>query len=206
MGQKKGRVDFKAHTKPQSAGAGSTLSAQHIYTDLTSGQPLPVLAETWDLAVSILPTLGIPGIHLTITQKIIGRDPLELPRYHYGGLGFRGHRSWQGPGGCRFLTSDGITDRIKGNESRARWCWVGGITEGSLCGALLASHPDNPVHPEPLRLHPTEPFFCFAPPQAGDRSLAPDSVSRSRYLIAPLDGEPSAASCDAIWNQWTAGR
>jgi hypothetical protein len=202
MGQKKGRVDFKAHTKPQHNGPAATLSAQHVYTDLTSGQPLPVLAETWDLTVAILPSTSLPGISLTITQKVIASEPLELPKYHYGGLGFRGHRSWKGTKGCRFLTSEGITDRIKGNESRARWCWVGGITNGSLCGALLASHPQNPIHPEPVRLNPTEPFFCFAPPQAGDRSLAPDSLSHSRYLIVPLDGEPASASCDAIARAW----
>jgi hypothetical protein len=128
-------------------------------------------------------------------QRLAGADPLHLPRYHYGGLGFRGHRAWDGKDHCRFLTSEGVTDRLKGNETRGRWCWIGGEVDAAPCGVLIASHPSNPVHPEPMRLHPTEPFFCLAPPQAGDRTLGPGDAWVSRYLIVPVDGEADAARC-----------
>ena len=205
MGQKKGRVDYLSHTAPVLKDGRVSLSARHRYTDLTSGQPKPVLDESWSLEIGSLGPHPA-AIDLSISQSLIGADPLSLPKYHYGGLGFRGHRSWNGPANTRFLTSEGITDRIKGNESRARWTWIGGLVNTRTAGVLIASHPSNPVHPEPVRLHPSEPFFCFAPPQAGDRSIQPGTTLSSRYLILPLDGEPDAATCQAAFLRWSAPR
>ena len=205
MGQKKGRVEYVSHTPPVLRNGRATLSARHRYIDLTSGQPKPVLDESWSLEIGSLGPHPA-AIDLSISQSLIGNDPLFLPKYHYGGLGFRGHRSWNGAPNCRFLTSEGLTDRIKGNESRARWTWIGGLVNSRTAGVLIASHPSNPVHPEPVRLHPSEPFFCFAPPQAGGRSINPGTPLASRYLILPLDGEPDAATCQAAFLLWSAPR
>ena len=46
---------------------------------------------------------------LVITQTTASESPLQLPKYHYGGLGFRGNRQWDGKDNCEFLTSEGKT-------------------------------------------------------------------------------------------------
>ena len=196
MGQKKGLVEAIGHDAPWTRDGAAGLTARHRYVDLTGGSPRGVLDERWDLEVRLCD--GLPAISLTITQQLAGSDALHLPRYHYGGLGFRGHRAWDGKDNCRFLTSEGLTDRLKGNGTHGRWCWIGGKADVSLCGVLIASHPRNAVHPEPMRLHPTEPFFCFAPPQSGERTLVSGKQWISRYLIIPIDGEPDAARCRAL--------
>ena len=202
MGQKKGRVEAIGHDAPWQRDDAAGLTARHRYIDLTGGSERPVLDEQWGIEVRRI--AGHPAIVLAITQRLAGDEPLHLPRYHYGGLGFRGPRSWDGKDGCRFLTSEGVTDRVKGNETRGRWCWIGGDVDGSPCGVLIASHPRNPVHPEPMRLHPTEPFFCFAPPQAGDRTLEAAHTWVSRYLVIPLDGPADAARCRTLAEAFAA--
>ena len=69
---------------------------------------------------------------LTTTQSCATNDPLELPEYHYGSFGLRGPDEWNGKDGARFLTSEGITDRKKGDSTRARWCYLGGKTDAVM--------------------------------------------------------------------------
>ena len=54
-----------------------------------------------------------------------------------------------------------------------------------------------------MRLHPSEPFFCYAPSQGGDFSIEPGKpyVSRYRFLVA--DGPLAAEEVDRRWKSWT---
>jgi len=128
-----------------------------------------------------------------------------LPKYHYGGLGFRGPQAWDGPLNCRFLTSEGLTNRIAGNESRGRWFWVGGLVGGNTAGVAILGHRDNFRAPEPMRLNPTEPFFCFAPQQLGEFLIPPKGTHRARYRILIADGSPDAREIDRQWEDWVNG-
>ena len=51
---------------------------------------------------------------------------LELPEYHYGGLGIRGRGEWDGKENAFFLTSEGVTDRDEANGKPAKWIFMGG--------------------------------------------------------------------------------
>jgi hypothetical protein len=104
-----------------------------------------------------------------------------------------------GENNCFFLTSDGETNRVKGNETRGNWCHIGGTLDGELAGLAILSHPENFRAPQPMRLHPKEPFFCFAPSQLGDWSIEPGKPYVSRYRFMVKDGAPKKSELDAMW-------
>ena len=53
-----------------------------------------------------------------------------------------------------------------------------------------------------MRLHPTEPFFCFTPSQLGDWEIAPGKpfVSHYRFIIA--DGPPDKTELNRLWKDY----
>ncbi len=204
MGNKGGRVEFVSLEKVWEKDCTAGLTAKHRFVSLLANPPAAVLEETWELRAT-----AIDGdkprfvLDLISTQACSGSEPLKLPQYHYGGLGFRGRQDWNGAENCRFLTSEGITDRIKGNNSTARWLWVGGNADGTVAGVTILSHPDNFRAPQPLRLHPKEPFICFAPQQAGEMEIKPGTPYVSRYRLIIADGEPKAEEVEAWWKEYT---
>jgi len=139
---------------------------------------------------------------LAMTETCATADPVVLPQYHYGGFGFRGAWAWNGPGQiAKFLTSEGETDRIKGNTTRARWCYLGGAVEGGAqAGTTTLGHPGNFRAPQPLRLHPDMPYFSFVPQQLGEFRIEPSHPYVARYRFVVADGAPDRALLDAYWN------
>lgn len=204
MGQKTGRVEFVAldhiwHLKNGSAG----ITARHQFLDLTVSPPKVALLETWEISVSVSGKSHV--IDFTSTQTCATDSPLKLPEYHYGGFGFRGHGDWNGLENCRYLSSSGLTDRAKINTSREKWCWTGGKVDGRSCGVTILGHPENFRFPQPIRAHPTEPFFCFAPQQLGAMEIVPGKPYIARYRLIVADGEPDAAKAAEDWERY-AGR
>ncbi|HYG73913.1 MAG TPA: PmoA family protein [Planctomycetota bacterium] len=181
--------------------AGFNSALQHI--DLTSGARKTVLHEDW--TVNVYAAGSGAANHFLFdfvsTQECVADAPLKLPKYHYGGLGFRGHIQWNGPPNCFFLTSEGKT-RADGNETRGRWCHVGGKIDGALYGLAILGHPENFRAPQPMRLNPKEPFFCFAPSQLGDWEITPGKPYVSRYRFIVADGGPDAKEIERHWNDY----
>jgi hypothetical protein len=139
---------------------------------------------------------------LVSTQTAATDDPLKLPKYHYGGLGFRGNWAWNGKDKCFFLTSEGETDRDKGNFTRGKWCDIWGRVDGEPVGVAILGNPQNFGAPQPMRLHPTEPFFCFAPQQLGNMEIAPGKPYVSRYRFVVHDGPPDKDLIERLWREY----
>ena len=53
-----------------------------------------------------------------------------------------------------------------------------------------------------MRVHPTEPFFNYAPSQAGDWSIEAGQSYSAKYRFVVLDGPPDAQLLDQIWNDY----
>ena len=138
---------------------------------------------------------------LTSTQWCSGASPLILPQYRYGGLGVRGNRKWdhEEDNPTLFLTANSVTDRIAGHATRARWCYMGGIVNGAQAGLSILGHPRNFRAPQPMRIHPKEPFFNFAPQQFGAMTIKPGEKYGSRYRFVVADGAPIAADLHRNW-------
>ena len=51
-------------------------------------------------------------------------------------------------------------------------------------------------------MHPTEPFFNFAPQQAGGLEIKPGQPFVARYRFVVADGAPDKAELDRLWNDY----
>lgn len=203
MGDATGTVEYIAIDDTWSGPVHAGFKARHRYVDLSGTAPKAVLNETWEVAVY----RGAEGakpysmFDLSSTQECASSSQLALPEYHYGGVGLRGHRGWEGKENTIFLTSEG-KDRSNGHATRARWCHIGGLIDGQLAGIAILCHPDNFRAPQPMRIHPDEPFFCFAPSQLGRWEIAPGQNYVSRYRFVVYDGPPDRAELDRMWNDY----
>jgi hypothetical protein len=199
MGEGKGKVDFLRFGEHWSGPIDSGFIAFHQFTDLTTGQSKAALNESWTVTAYAVPRADYFVFDLVSTQQCATASSLQLPKYYYGGLGFRGNFAWNGDAKCFFLTSNRETNRVTGNETRGNWCHIGGRLNGDLAGIAILSHPENFRAPQPMRLHPKEPFFCFAPSQLGDWSIEPGKPYVSRYRFVVKDGPPNKEELDAMW-------
>jgi hypothetical protein len=203
MGDRKGRVEFERLARAWSGPLTAGFESRHRYMDLLAPTPTTVLVEDWRV-IAYSPTAGMRPAHvfdLEIAQTLAGTSPLELPVYRYGGVGMRGRREWNGKDRTFFLTSTG-RGRVPGHGTRATWVHMSGDVDGQRAGLAMLSHPDNVRSPQPMRIHPTEPFFNFAPQQAGAIVIRPGEVFRMRYRFVVTDGPADAALLDAMWQDY----
>jgi Methane oxygenase PmoA len=174
--------------EPSGKNALAGFKAKHRFVDMTAKPEKVVLLESWSVTATTDGKRNV--IDIVIEQNCAGPVPLKLPEYHYGGIGFRGNAAWNGAGNCRFLTASGLTDRLKVNTAKEPWCWVGGKVDGETCGVTFLCHPSNFRAPQPIRAHPEEPFFCYAPQQGGAMEIEPGKPYVARYRMIVADGEP----------------
>ena len=80
--------------------------------------------------------------------------------------------------------------------------YIGGTVDNQLTGVAILSHPDNFRSPQPMRLHPSEPFFCFAPSQLGDWKIEPGQPYVSKYRFIVSDGPANKEVIDRMWNDY----
>lgn len=202
MQSKKGEEQWHQGGRVWSGEAFGGFEAEMHMNDLSGPQPITALLDRWSVkAYAIKGSLKPMHVFdLTTTQSCATNDPLELPEYHYGSFGLRGPDEWNGKDGARFLTSEGITDRKKGDSTRARWCYLGGKTEAGISGTAVLGYPDNFRFPMPLRLHPDMPYFSIVPQKLGAFSIQPGKPYVTRYRFIVTDGEPDAKLFDACWN------
>ena len=202
MQSKKGEEQLRTVGRLWAGEVHGGFDAELRMTDLTGPTPADALIDRW--SVKAYAVKGTPKpmhvFDLTTTQTCATNDPLELPEYHYGSFGLRGPESWDGKDGARFLTSEGISDRKKGDSTRARWCYLGGKTEAGISGTAVLGFPDNFRFPMPLRLHPDMPYFSIVPQKLGAFSIQPGKPYVTRYRFIVTDGEPDAKLFDACWN------
>lgn len=195
-----GRVDFVALDKSWSGPVHAGFRSRQRYIALGGGAEKTALNEVWEVAAYAGQT-SQTMFDLTATQECASASPLVLPEYRYGGMGFRGHRQWDGKDNAVFLTSEG-KGRIDGHATRARWCRISGRIDGKWYSIAILDHPDNFRAPQPMRIHPTEPFFNFAPSQMGEWRITPGQPYISRYRYVAFDGQPESAELDRLWNDY----
>jgi hypothetical protein len=202
MQSKKGEEQWHGGGRLWSGEVYGGFEAEMHMNDLSGPKPITALLDRWSVMAYAVPYAPKPMrvFDLTTTQTCATNDPLELPEYHYGSFGLRGPDEWNGKDGARFLTSEGIADRKKGEGTRARWCYLGGKTEAGISGTAVLGFPDNFRFPMPVRLHPDMPYFSIVPQKLGAFSIQPGKHYVSRYRFVVTDGEPDAKLFDACWN------
>lgn len=207
MGDGTGRVEFVAVERILKDAMGGGFVARHRFVDLLAVPPKDVLDETWEVR-AVVRSDPMPAFQLDwkSTQRCATASALTLPEYHYGGFGFRGNWAWNGAAQGRFLISGGETRRLKINAARSRWFWMGGPVDGAVAGMAVLCHPSNFRFPQPMRLHPDEPFFCYAPQQLGSMTLQPGEPYVAQYRMLLMDGVPTAEVLEKLWREYSEGR
>lgn len=196
------RVDIDTLLATWSGAVHAGFQSVNRFTDLTTGSPVTALLEHWDVRAYAIPaTAGVFVFDVTLTQTVSPGAPLVLPEYLYGGVGFRGHPDWNDTLTTTILTSEGL-GRLDGHATRARWAHFGGWTDGKLGGVAIMGHPSNVRFPQPMRIHPTMPFFNFAPTQLGEMSIQPGKPYVVRYRYVTYDGEPDAVLIERMWTDF----
>ncbi|MBI4583288.1 MAG: PmoA family protein [Planctomycetes bacterium] len=184
---------------------GLRVRQRHVDLKAPEGEK-DALHEVWDVRIYAVggsrgkPENGFYIFDLESVQECAGPSPLKLLEYRYGGLGFRGSWDWEGDN-VKFLTSEGKT-RKDGHGTRARWCDISGPVGGKPAGVIIFCHPKNFRFPQPMRIHPSEPFFNFAPVQAGDMEIVPGKPYVSRYRFVVHDGEMTADEAERFWRDY----
>ena len=167
-----------------------------------------ILREIWTVKVY----LDTGYIDLRSEQSCATASPIILERFHYGGMAIRGSRQWfkdahtsAGKGAlqdefvesCRMITNEGLSQE-DGNHSRPDWVCMTGVIDSAPVSITFIPHRSNFRHPQPVRLHPEMPYFCFIPTVDKPFKIVPGEPWVSRYRIVAEDGEPNVARLDAI--------
>ena len=203
LGSGKATVRFKAYGPIVSGPVFAGFVAHHEYV-VSPGKPDEAVAirETWRVRAWNVggPKEGYWLWDVGFDQQAAAGEPVTIRKYHYGGMAFRGAASWFGPTAYA-LTSEGKS-RKGGHGSRARWCALGGVTDGKPAGGILMTHPSNFRFPEPMRVWPAGMkgvFVSFTPAQLGDWKIEPGGSYAWQYRFCGYDGKINAALANRLW-------
>jgi hypothetical protein len=197
-------------TFEESARAGFEVDLIHR---AVADPPVDILRERWK--VTVLPTDGTYFLFDVETrQEALTDAPLVIEHYHYGGFALRGPERWladkdsgvkKRPDLVRepsdFVNSEG-SDRLLGNHQRARWVALTGQLDGHSVTAAVLCHACNFRAPQSARIHPTKPYFCFAPCVDGRFEIDRGHPYQASYRFLITDKAPDAQWIDNQWRAW----
>jgi hypothetical protein len=199
---KTGRLE---HVKTGVFGGGPvfghfTVSMHQLDTTSPQG-PKPILDETWRVRVYRRSDYFL--FDLESTQTCAAGRPVTIDKCEYGGMAIRGHKDWFNVARSRsdYLTDEG-KGRKDGNHTRPRWSDIHGKIGGQMTGIAVLDHPGNFRFPQPVRLHPSIPYFCFAPAVLGAFPIQPGKPYVSRYRFCIYNGETDRALVDRLWQDY----
>jgi methane monooxygenase PmoA-like len=202
MGDAKGRVEFEALDRAWSGPVHAGLAARHRYVDLTSGAPITVLREEWVTrffeAAERSPYFTFD---VEVRQTNIASSPLVLPEYHYGGIAVRGAADFVPLENVVFVTSEG-KDRKTGDAAPSRWAYIAGTISDARAGIAILADPRNFRAPEPMRIHPTDPYLCYVPSRGGQWEIPVKGSHTARYRFVAFDGSPEPTELERLWRDY----
>jgi hypothetical protein len=170
---------------------------EHVDMTAPAGM-IQVLSEVWRVRAYATATDFVWD--LESTQTASSPSPLHMNQFHYGGLMVRGSAEWiKSP--HEILTSNG-DGRLSGNHTRPLWVDIHGAVTGEHVGLTTMGHPTNFRFPQPVRLHPTMPYYCFAPMVEGEFDIVPDQPYASRFRFIAHDGPLPRLKAVAYWRDW----
>ncbi len=173
-----------------------------------------VLRERWKVRVHATDA-KLHCFDLESTQQALTELPLVVEQYHYGGLAVRGPvawvsgKPWQDGAGqdivqeASTLYSDQAADRESGNHQPSRWVVLSGMLDGRPASITVLGHPKNFRSPQTVRLHPSKPYFCFAPCVSSEFVIDREHPLQQRFRFLVTDDQPAPQWIEQQWQQWT---
>jgi len=179
-----------------------------------------VLRERWLVTVHATPSTH-RCFDLELSQEALTSIPLEIHQHRYGGFAYRGPSDWLLPRDrdqrrlepdkidqnsqdkpCFFLNDSG-SDRLKGNHEQANWVALSGGLQSGEASVIVLGHPDNFRAPQTVRIHPTKPYFVWAPCVDSSFQIDASHPYRARYRFLITDTAPDTAWIDEQLKAWT---
>lgn len=200
-----GRIEFREVVNLRREERKVAFTVKHAFMVKDGDKWIDALHETWTVTVHQTPADHFL-FDIVSVQQCASDKPLGLAEYHYGGMAIRGNYQWLkdkedhsiDPGELKFLTSEGY-DRWEGNHTRPNWVAFSGKIDDQDVSAAVFCSPKNFRAPQPVRIHPNKPYFCFAPMVEGAFKIEPGKqyVSRYRYLVTS-----NATEANMIQKHW----
>lgn len=204
-----GRVRHNSVVKTSSDPENLFFQVELIHEALLP-KPVDVLKESWKVEW-VAANDDYVCFDMHIEQAGLTDKPLQINEYHYGGFAVRGPTEWlvgkesnapdAGNPASYFLNNLG-SDRQTGNHQRAQWVALTGPGKNGPATIAVLSHPDNFRAPQAARLHPTKPYFCFAPCVDGEFIIDQSHSYSGKYRFFITDSEPDRQWLDARWREW----
>ncbi len=208
LGEGMGTVLFKEFKDTDSGNVFSSFTATQEHIDFKS-QESPQVALNENLEVSLW-NLNRPDRYMfdyNTTFNSTLENGILFEAYRYGGgIGLRFNERWKADN-CSVLTSEG-KDRLTADGTNARWCIVSGESSDGqgTNGILFMSHPENRMHPEPMRIWPIDGnggrgdmFFEFCPIRHEEWKIEPNEDYKLNYRMVVFDGELKAEEAEDYW-------
>ena len=180
------------------------LITELTYRSLMDG---PILSEQWKLR--IYPFSEYYLFDLETLQRNITTDTLFLNSYHYGGMAFRGSREWNPDDKKYFtnrwniVTSHGFKDAAA-NHTHAGWVDAWGKVGDKTAGAAVLNHAANFRYPQAIRVHPTMPYWSYAPVIDGSFIIAPGGEYKSKFRYYIHNKAADTAFVNQLHREWIA--
>jgi hypothetical protein len=199
---KKGTVEHIEVSKKIEGPVVTELRVKLRHRSLLHGE---VLREMW--VIRIYPFSDYFLFDLISEERNVTTDTLILEKYHYGGLAFRGSSQWNDQDKKNFqqhwnvLTSEGIRDSAA-NHTHARWVDASGPINGVVAGATVFDHPVNFRYPQPIRVHPTMPYWVYSPVVDGAFTINPGTWYRSQYRYYVHQHMPDTVTIGRLEKDW----
>lgn len=159
-----------------------------------SGDTVTALHEIWKVNLQLRDNYYILDLESTI--NCASEDSLLVEEYHYGGFAFRATDQWNIEANdfetnfdslCYFITDEG-KNHIEANHTSPKWASMYGQVDGATAGIAIMAHPTNFRYPQPIRIHPSMPYFVFAPMVLGEFIIRPGEPYISKYRMVIFDG------------------
>ncbi|HBE68421.1 MAG TPA: hypothetical protein DDW52_09765, partial [Planctomycetaceae bacterium] len=210
-----GKIEFREVVSLQREPKKVSFGVKHAFmvraNKKNDGPWQDVIQEVWTVTVHQTPDDHFL-FDVASIQRCVADQPLNIAKYHYGGMAIRGNDQWLkesgdhsiAPGDVQFVTSEG-KDRWEGNHSRPNWvAFSGKIDEQDVTAAVFGS-PLNFRAPQPVRIHPNKPYFCFAPMVEAPFEIAPGKQYSSRYRYLVTSTAASPKFIDQHWQTYANG-
>ena len=213
LGEGMGTVLFKKFKTTSSGSVFSSFTATQEHWDFKT-ESAPQVALNEDLHVRLW-NLGQADRYM-FDYTTTFRTPLEngilFEAYRYGGgIGLRFNERWKSDN-CSVLTSEG-KNRLEADGTNARWCIVTGESSDGqgTNGILFMSHPENRMHPEPMRIWPIDAnggrgdmFFEFCPIRHKEWKIEPNKDYQLNYRMVVFEGELTPEEAEAYWQSFAS--
>lgn len=201
-------VEFREVLHTQQEENQIRFSVKLAYVVGAGEEQVDAIYESWTVTVYQTPDEYFL-FDLTSVQSCASDKPLIVEQNHYGGMAFRGHSQWlktsddqdTKPTGFQFLTSEG-KNRIDGNHTQPNWVAMTGPIDGQQVSLTAFCSPHNFRSPQHVRLHPTKPYFCFAPMVDGAFEIKPGQKYTSNYRFLVTSEAVNPEQNHKQWQQY----